>query len=106
MSRHKVPININKWTDVSKETKKKIWEVVKEMFSLPKEREKREMQQAGKAFREFKYNLNKAHVQPYLKKGIQPPKPLKYPWIGDQEWADFVAFRSTPEWEVNPHTFS
>ncbi|KAL6582611.1 hypothetical protein OROMI_004689 [Orobanche minor] len=52
-------------------------------------------------WRQFKTNLNRKFVKPYLgqKKKLRKP-PKKYAFVGKEPWKKFVAQRITEDWQL------
>lgn len=72
-----------------------------ETFKVPKQLQKGLLRSAGAKWRNFKGNLNKNYVKPYLGQKKKLPKPPKqYAFVGKEAWKKFVAERTTSAWKV------
>lgn len=74
---------------------------VQETFDIREESHNYVLKSAGAKWRQFKANLTKKHVLPYVgqkKKLRRPPK--QYGFVGRGAWKRFVAERTAADWKV------
>lgn len=75
--------------------------VVQDTFKISPQLENFVLKSAGCKWRQFKTNLTRKFVLPFVgqkKKLARPPK--QYAFVGKSSWKKFVAQRSSSSWEV------
>lgn len=74
---------------------------MQDTFTICPESQRLVLKSAGMKWRQFKTNLTKKYVLPYLgrkKKLSKPPK--QYSFVGRETWKRFVATRTSADWKV------
>ncbi|KAL8088632.1 hypothetical protein AgCh_038419 [Apium graveolens] len=77
LARTMVPIDLENWLTMDEELKAKIWSDVQDTFKVAPESEGLVLKSAGTKWRQFKYELTRKFVKPYIGKKKKLSKPLQ-----------------------------
>ncbi|KAL6269552.1 hypothetical protein ACE6H2_026463 [Prunus campanulata] len=97
----KVPLVDKKWTQLPKDLKEQIWEVVQMTFVVGEGCKKMVLSSAAKKWKDFKYNVTRQYILPFAhdKDKLKEPHEL-CKFIEKSRWDAFVASRLSPDFEA------
>ncbi|RVW34225.1 hypothetical protein CK203_102204 [Vitis vinifera] len=89
-----VPIIVESWSKVPKETKEKLWDLITTSFNVNQNSKRNCFLLMGIRFRTFKYKLTKKYILPFKNDPEKLKKPPSiYPFIQEDHWRQFVKDR-------------
>ncbi|KAI5334961.1 hypothetical protein L3X38_025094 [Prunus dulcis] len=100
LARSRVPLVDMKWSQIPKDIKEQIWEVVDMAFVVGQGGKNSVLTSAAKKWKDFKSTLTRHYILPYTndrEKLSQPPETYKF--IEKAQWDAFVASRLSKDFE-------
>ncbi|XP_074347390.1 uncharacterized protein LOC141686242 [Apium graveolens] len=100
LARTTIPIDIPTWPNVDPELKSKLWLDLQATFKVKPEIENMVLKSAGSKWRQFKTDLTRKYVLPFIgeKKKLSKP-PRGYGYVSKATWKRFVRQRTDSKWK-------
>ncbi|RVW79398.1 hypothetical protein CK203_056088 [Vitis vinifera] len=100
ITRTHVPIIIESWRKVPKETKEKLWDLITTSFNVNQNSKRNCFLLMGIRFQTFKYKLTKKYILSFKNpEKLKKPPPI-YPCIQEDHWRQFVKDRLSEHFNV------
>ncbi|CAL2234804.1 unnamed protein product [Prunus armeniaca] len=101
LARTRIPLVDKKWTQLPKDLKEQIWEVLQMAYVVGEGGKKMVLSSAAKKWKDFKSTLTRQFILPFAnEKEKLKESPQLYNFIKKLQWDAFIASRLSPDFEA------